>query len=268
MNQDSLIFEYEHFIAYTKRPESEYLRFHVTEDYKNEMAVLTNVPYREIHISGLKQNSLEYFVSNYAHHFPIIDIVACDRLQDFSCFETLATVEYIMIDRNISAIKLWDMSQNASLRGLYLNDVKKLKDLSDVITAPNLKELAVIESTNSALGSNKWRLATLSPLHKAPRLERLKIIISKIEDMDISPLLKSTNLKRLVIARDVFTLENFARIYATLKNASVYPDKPFEIFEGDNFAYATGTNRQLKLNSPKLIEIQKKWDEIVKENDG
>ena len=128
--------------------------------------------------------------------------------------------------------------------------------------------MVIHESTNSALGSNKWRLATLGPLDKAPRLERLKLGISKIEDMDISSLLKSTNLKRVVINRDVFTLEDFARIYATLKNTSMYPDKPFEIFEGDNFAYATGTNRQLKINSPKLIELQKKWDEIVKENDG
>ena len=263
---NDLGYEYEYYIAYRKRQKNEYLRFHVTDDYTSEMTALENVSCREIHISGLKQNSLEYFALNYAQHFPVIDIVHCDGLQDFSCFETLDTVEYLMIDWNIRATRLWDMSQNTSLRGLYLSDVKKIENLSDVVTAPNLKELVIEESTNSAVSSNKWRLMSLGSLHEAPCLERLSLKISKIEDMDISPLLKSTSLKRLTINRDLFTLEDFALIYAKLKNTMVYPDKPFEIFEGDVYAYATGTNRKLKLDSPKLIELQKRWDTIVQSN--
>ena len=259
-------FDFLHYISINKRPESDYIRFHVTDDYKNEMAALKNPTCRELHISGLKQDSFEYFVSNYAQEFLVIRLAHCNLINNFSCLQSIGTLEYLMIDWNIRATKLWDMSQNTSLKGLYLSDVKKVNNLSDIVTAPNLKELAIDETVDSQLGSNKWRLASLSPIQNAPRLEKLFLVISKIEDESILPLLQMAHLKKLHITTSLFTLEDFATLNAKLKNTSVKPDRPFYINENDEsdlYALVVGKGRAVKRNSPKLVELQKRWDDIL-----
>ena len=259
-------FDFLHYISINNRPENDYIRFHVTDDYKNELIALENPIYRELHISGLKQNSFEYFVSNHAHNFSVICLAHCNLIKDFSCLEKLNKLEYLLIEWNIRATKLWDMSQNTSLNGLYLSDVKKVTNLSDIVTAPNLKELAIDETVDSQLGSNKWRLTTLSPIDNAPRLERLFLAISRIEDESILPLLKMKNLRKLHITMGLFTLEDFATINSTLKNTSVKPDRPYYVNENDEsdlYARVVGKGRDVKRDSPKLVELQKIWDGII-----
>jgi hypothetical protein len=167
-----------------------------------------------------------------------------------------------MIEWNSRATKLWDMSKNIALDGLYLWDTKKITNLTDIITAPNLKEFAINESVDSRLGSSKWSITSLSPIQDASCLERLYLVVSKVEDGDISPLLKMGRLKKLHIITDLFSLEDFALLNARLKNTVITPDKPFYTYEDDAYALVVGKGRRVKKDSPKLAEIQNTWDNI------
>jgi len=259
-------FEFVNYISYTKRTDQKFIRFHVTENYKKELEMLNKSTCQELYISGLSQKALEYFVLNYAHRFPVIGFVACTTINDLSSLNTLDTLEYLLIEHNTRLTKLWNMDMNTALRGIYLEDTKKLTGFDDLISSPVLKELAINESVNSSLSSNKWTISSLTPLLNVFALERLSISVSEIKDDGISILKKMTGLKRLNLNTGLFELEDFALLNARLKNTVVSPDRPFYVYDGDEFAHIVGRGRPLKRNNPKLAEIQDRWNLIVSQN--
>lgn len=239
-------------------------RFHITDNYKEELRQLDHCPYKELYISGITQKILEYFVCNYGNRFPVLAFVQCNCIKDFSSLSTLSEVEYLIIECNTKATRLWDMSGNTSLRGLCLEETKKILSFEEISNAPLLEEFVLEEGVNSLIGSNKWKPTTLRGIEKAQQLKRLKLFIGGVSDRDISPLLQMKRLERLHIITNLFELKEFAQINATLKSTIVNPDKPFYTFDNDEYALVVGKGRSVKKDSPKLIDLQRQWDDIVK----
>ena len=238
-----------------------FIRFHTTDNYKNDLRELDNKDEPEIYISGLNQKSLEYFIHNYAHKFTVIGITHCSNIQDFSCLSSLSKVTYLIIEWNTKASRLWNMQNNVNLKGLRLDEMKKIVSFDELSSAPYLEELWINEGVNSQLGSNKWLINDLCSISEC-KLKCLAITISGIKNKDISPLLKMHTIKYLHLQTHLFSFEDYARLNAHLQNTEIYPDKPFYICDNDDYALVVG-KRSVKKNSLKLLEYERCWNNIL-----
>jgi hypothetical protein len=96
---------------------------------------------------------------------------------------------------------LWDMSHNLKLHTLILSDFSRLKTLYNIDTAKNLKVFW--------RGDGIWVTAecdTLAPLQDSS-IEILGFHFKKIEDMDLTPIVKMKNLKALYCHPNQFELK-------------------------------------------------------------
>src|SRR5688500_12675078 len=76
----------------------------------------------EISISGLTQNTFEYFIENYGSQFKAIIFWKCPLVQDLKAMEFLNKVEYIVYFWNQRSKNLWDFSKTESLKGFCFDD--------------------------------------------------------------------------------------------------------------------------------------------------
>lgn len=74
----------------------------------------------QVIISGLRQNTFEYFIKTYGDR--IKDIYFCKNkfIEDFSPLGDLKNIEFISFFGNQRAVDLWDMSNNKSMKGLSI----------------------------------------------------------------------------------------------------------------------------------------------------
>ena len=94
---------------------------------------------QSIIISGLKQDTFEYFVNTYGKQFRAITFWKNKAVSDLSVLSSLSDIEYINYFFNQKASKLWDMSCNKKLVGLSLTDFCKLHSLDGIEKASNLE---------------------------------------------------------------------------------------------------------------------------------
>lgn len=165
----------------------------------------------EISISGLTQDTFEYFVANYARQFKAIIFWKCPLVSDLVALESLRDIHYIVYFWNQRVTKLWDLSKNPNLKGLAFDDFTRMHSLHDIPRSKSLKELQ--------FGDRVWRkyvLESLSPLVNCKSLERLAFAPKKIIDHDIRPLAKMTWLKQLEFPYHLFKTEEVAWLTAHL----------------------------------------------------
>lgn len=93
---------------------------------------------KSIIISGLKQDTFEYFVAKYGDQFDAISFWKNKSVENLSCLGKLKNVKYINYFFNQRAADLWDMSGNTNLTGLGIYDFSKLHDIKKIETAPGL----------------------------------------------------------------------------------------------------------------------------------
>ena len=249
-------------ITWLKRNKETYLRFHINN--QNDFEKLNDVNVKEIIISGLNQKYFEYFCKNYANKFEIIQICHCPLIKDFSSFELLDKVHFIIINWNYRATKLWNMTNNIMLKGLCLENLKKVSVLDGIELAPSLTELMITEGPDVRLF-----LETLNPLEKCKNLENLDITISGILDNNASPILKIKSLKEANFRDDLFETEQFAMLVAKLKNVILSPSKPYFICGSDdsdnerNVLVVGKKKPWLTKNSKKLKQYEDEWNKYI-----
>lgn len=257
-------FERTKYQLYQRETNDSFLRFHVTSNHIEELRQLDSTMVKELYISGLTQKSLEYFVCNYGNNFPVISFTHCNLIKDFQCLECLENIEYVIIDWNPKIDKLWNMRNNHRLRGICLEDCKKVVSFEAIANAPCLEEFMLHESVNSMCGSNRWKINNLYDLSSSMTIKRLALLISGIKEDGIEPLLSMTQLEALWLPASLFSLQDFAKLNALLKHTDVSPDRPFYLGATENeLALVVGKHRMVKNNSPKLTEYQKVWDETI-----
>ncbi|WP_371380946.1 hypothetical protein [Sporomusa aerivorans] len=176
---------------------------------KNDIDRLKDCKATEIWISGLTQNTFEYFIETYGQQFKIIHFWKCPLIADFKKLETLISIEYLIFFWNQRVTHLWDLSKNPKLRGLSFDDFTRMHTLEEIPLAPSLEELYFGDKI-----WNKYILDSLTPLSRAEKLKTLNFSAKKINDNDITPLARIMNLERLEFTSNLFSTEQIAWLTA------------------------------------------------------
>lgn len=175
--------------------------------------IKSNPNAKKVIISGLRQNTFDYFVKNYGNQFDVIYFWKCPLVEDLSNLANLKKVKYILWFWNQRATKLWNMENNKRLIGLCLDDFTRMHNLDDVPTAPALEEFTI--------GNKVWDklvLNSIEPLGRCEKLKYLSFSAKKIIDEDITAIAKMTALKELVFYDKLFTTEQIAWLTAKMPN--------------------------------------------------
>ncbi len=101
----------------------------IIADYPNAKSII---------ISGLKQDTFDYFVKKYGNQFEAISFWKNKSVRDLSSLAELNRVKYINYYHNQMASGLWDMSNNRELVGLSIMDFTKMRSISQIETANSL----------------------------------------------------------------------------------------------------------------------------------
>jgi len=168
---------------------------------KEDIDMILDFPEEEeIALLGLNQETFEYFVDTYGAQFKRIYLQSCKFISDLSPLSKIPNLEYLYIFHNQRVEKLWDMSHNLQLHTLIISDFSRLKTLSNIETAKNLKVFW--------RGDAIWVTAecdTLAPLQYSS-IEILGFHFKKIEDDDLTPIIKMKNLKAFYCHPNQFDL--------------------------------------------------------------
>lgn len=157
-------------------------------------AIWNNPDARSIVISGLKQDTFEYFIKQYGKQFDAISFWKNKLVGDLSPLGTLSGIKFINWFSNQRSVSLWDMSGNKNLKGLGIYDFSRLHSISEIKTAPALEFFGlgdivwagmVIDSLKPVADSTvrhfEWCGKTVSDL------DYKCLAKGKIEVLDINP---------------------------------------------------------------------------------
>jgi hypothetical protein len=159
-------------------------------------------------ISGLRQDTFEYFIKTYGHQLKAIRFFKNKFIEDWSLLGTLHQLEYLDFFVNHHISSLWDMSGNESLSGLCIQDFTKLSSIKGIETAPALKEFVI----GNAIW-DKMILESLMPLAYTS-IEKFMFCGKSIADNDYSFLADMPNLKQFDFPTNMLTTEQVAWIVA------------------------------------------------------
>ncbi len=184
---------------------------------KAEIDVIKEFPRAsEIAISGLTQDTFEYFVENYGHQFKAIIFWKCPLVGSLKAIEYLDQVEYIVYFWNQRAEHLWDFSKTKSLKGFCFDDFTRMHDISEIADAPALEDLRFGDRV-----LNKYTLNTLGPIKECTALKSLKFSAKKLVDGKIEPLAHLKQLEHLWFSSNLFSTEQVAWLKAHLPDTVV-----------------------------------------------
>ena len=159
-------------------------------------------------ISGLRQDTFEYFIETYGKQLKAIRFFKNKFIEDLSPLGTLPQLEYIYLSLNQRAASLWEMTNNISLTGLCIEDFSRLSSIKEVKTAPSLRDFRI--------GNTAYKKAVINSLMQLAgmKLERLSFNGSAIADNDLSFLAELPRLRTFDFPTNVFTTEQVAWIGA------------------------------------------------------
>jgi hypothetical protein len=184
---------------------------------KDEIDVIKEFPSAtEIAISGLTQDTFEYFVENYGHQFKAIIFWKCPLVGSLKAMEYLDQVEYIVYFWNQRAEHLWDFSKTKALKGFCYDDFTRMHDISEIADAPALEDLRFGNRVEP-----KYILNTLSPIKECATLKNLAFSAKKLLDGKIEPLAYLKQLERLWFPSNLFSTEQVAWLKAHLPDTVV-----------------------------------------------
>lgn len=182
----------------------------------------------KVMISGLHQDTFDYFIRKYGHRIKYINFFKNKMVEDFSALSELAEVQYIKFFHNQRATKLWNMSTNHMLAGLCFDDFTRLHSIDGIQTAPNLKYFH--------FGDRIWNTSALTDIN--PLVGTNLVCFSfggkSIENKDITIYEKMPALRYLDFATNLYTTEDIAQIVARCPNISGYALKPYIQFDSKN----------------------------------
>jgi hypothetical protein len=180
------------------------------DDIDLEMQFHQNTPI--IKVSGLNQGGFDYFISTYGKHFKSIYFFGCKDIRDLSSLSQLQRIEYILFAWIQKSDKLWDMNNNYCLRGIQINDAKKVMlNLAMIPSAPNLEEIRL----GGAIVTNH-EIQDLSIFQECKKLRRLSLLGLTLTTNNIIPLTKIPALEILDYEPNFLETEQIAYLVAML----------------------------------------------------
>lgn len=162
---------------------------------------------RSIVISGLNQDSFEYFIQKYGQQFEAISFWKNKLVGDLSCLGKLRNIKYIHYFFNQKSCSLWDMSENSALKGLSIYDFSKLKNINEIGSAKSLEFFGI--------GDKVWagmEIESLKPIVNT-NISHFEWYGKKVSDNDFKCLADS-KIKILDINPTQFTVEELTDLLA------------------------------------------------------
>ena len=213
-------------------------------------------------VSGLHQDTFEYFIKTYGKQFKAIFFFKNKLVQDWSLLGTLPDLEFVYWFFNQRIDKFWDMSQNTALQGISIEDFSRLKDISGIEKAPNLKYFDI--------GDAVWlttEIESLSPLRNTG-VEHLMFSGKKVVDKDFSFVKDMKNLRILDLSTNLLTVEQFAWIEANCPSLEDGMVGPIQIQEHDDeivvYPYGRGKRSfNLQGNEKRLKKVEDAFWSLV-----
>lgn len=178
------------------------------EDVDYEMSFQKNK--RILQICGMNQKSFEYFVEKYGESYEALYFFKCQLISDFSPLSKLKNLKAVIIWWNIRSDKLWDMSQNISLKQISINDCKKITgNLGDLATSKTLEEVSIYGSI-----FNNFVIESLDPFKNIASLKELTLRNITLKNRSIDFLKDTPNLTEFNFDSGMLTTEQIAYICA------------------------------------------------------
>ena len=164
-------------------------------------------------IEYASQEQFNYVVNNLYGHIKLLVISASPKIEDFSLLEGLIDLEFVFINWNHKAKRLWNMKKNINLKEVVLEDCKKIYSLEDLETATHIRGLQLLGHWET-----KWKVENFEPLSSLSCLEVLRLFQIVPERGNLEPIYKLHQLKQLDISEDIFSTEEYAKLAANLSN--------------------------------------------------
>jgi hypothetical protein len=183
------------------------------------------------------------------------------KVEDLSSLEKLTEIEEIHLCWNTKATQLWDLSKNARLKSLSIEDFKRLNNLEPLKHCQSLKELALSGGISNTLNIN-----TLKPLEKLTGLKYLTMSNIRVKDESLEPLANLVNLKELNISNQ-FPTKEYARLSVRLPNTKCDKFQPYIYLSspiGDKDVMVVGKRKPF-LNSKADLKKLQKYEEQFKD---
>ena len=177
----------------------------ITVDRIDEIAKYPEA--RSIIISGLGQDTFEYFISKYGNQFEAISFWKNKNVEDLSLLGSLKNIKYIHYFYNRKAADLWDMSGNTDLIGLSIYDFSKLHDISKIETSANLVNFQIGDAVTPEM-----MVHSLKPVANT-NITHFEWWGKTVEDKDFACLSKG-NIEEVDINPTQFTMEELADLLA------------------------------------------------------
>lgn len=187
-------------------------------------------------ISGLRQDTFEYFIGTYGKQLKAICFFKNKLVEDWSMLGSLPQLEYIDFFANQRISSLWDMSENVSLKGLCINDFSRLNNIEGIAKAPALKDFRI----GNAIW-DKLILDSLLPLSGSP-IKRLVFSGKDIVNKDLTFLAHLKNLRTFDFSSNLYTTEQVAWIAANFPNITGFAVRAYTEYEDTDFE--TGEKRK------------------------
>jgi|LSQX01.1.fsa_nt_gb hypothetical protein len=167
-------------------------------------------------ISGLTQDTFEYFIQNYGHQLRAIRFFKNKLVADWSLLGELKNLEFVYFFHNQRIEALWDMSANVSLKGLAINDFSRLKTIAGVERAPNLEVFHI--------GDAIWSTTVIDTFRNlaGTKIKQLSFSGKKIEDDDLSYLSEMKCLETFDFPLNLYTTEQVAWVVANFPQIKGY----------------------------------------------
>lgn len=234
---------------------------------KEEIDALKNYDKLEyLCISGLKQNTFEYFIQNYAHNLKGIVFFKNKLVEDWSLLSTLPNLEYVFYFHNQRITKLWDMSNNTNLKGLIIRDFTRLHSLDGIQKAKSLEYFEVGNAVWDSMVVDSYRYFENS------NVQILGFSGKKIEDEDYSFFEKMPRLKQFHSSLRLLSREQIAWVVSNfphIKGYSLCASVPFENANHKNELFITGKRMpHLMPDDPRVKRYNETFDALLKKYKG
>ncbi len=195
----------------------------ITHDEIDTISEFEN--FDNIFISGLHQDTFDYFIDTQAYKFKSIMFWKNKLVNDWSKLGDLDQVEFIGYFHNQRITEFWDMSNNLKLEGLFISDFTRLHSLSGIETAPALERFSFQDAV-----WNTSVLDVLEPLVNT-RIKEFYFGAKSITHSDISVYTRMPELEILDFRSNMYTTEELAWLVANLPNVSGYALRPYIKFD-------------------------------------
>ena len=174
-----------------------------------------------VKVSGLTQDSFEYFISTYGTQLKAIDFFKNKLVEDWSMLGSLPQLKYVKFFLNQRIDRFWDMSGNTSLIGICIEDFSRLKNVEMVNTAPALETFEI----GNAIW-NRAEIDSFTSLAGSP-IKHLGFHGRNILDKDLTFLSSLPNLETYDFPTNLYTTEQVAWIAANFPHLSGFAIAPY-----------------------------------------